>query len=302
MPATRRLTLVFLDGVGIGPSDSAVNPFFRADLPWLRRALGGPPSLDRPWIVGDQARAFPIDATLGVEGTPQSGTGQTSLLTGRNGAELFGRHFGPWIPVALRPLVAEENVLQRALSLGLETAFGNAYPRGWPGNQSTRRQAGPPLAASAAGLMTRHTESLMAGDAVASEIVNGPWRRHLGPPEVPDVTPHEAGLNLARLASRVRLTLFAHYNTDYAGHRGGMVGSVRALERVDEFLGGLLDGFEGAGTLLVVSDHGNVEDVRGGHTFNPVLGLAAGPGAEELSAGISALTDIPDAVLTWLTD
>jgi hypothetical protein len=40
--------------------------------------------------------------------------------------------------------------------------------------------------------------------------------------------------------------------------------------------------------LLVASDHGNLEDIRGGHTRNPALGLAAGPDAR----GAGALRDL----------
>lgn len=296
----RRLAVVFLDGVGIGDRDPDHNPFFRARMGWLQPAIGELPSLDRPGTSGASARAFPVDATLGVEGTPQSGTGQTSLLTGRNAARLFGRHFGPWTPVALRPLLSRENLLVRSLAGAVPTAFANAYPRGWPGTLPSRRLAAPPLAARAAGLLTRHEEHLLRGDAVASEIVHGPWRRHLGPDDLPDVTPEEAGIRLAGITMRHRLTFFAHYGTDYAGHRGGMDGAVRALERVDAFLGGLEAGLRDAATFLVISDHGNVEDVRTGHTLNPALGLAVGPGASELATAIRSLTDVAGAVLRWL--
>src|SRR6185503_11400337 len=104
---------------GIGVADPEINPFFRARLPVLRNLLGDIPTLERPAMGGPFARSIPLDANLGIEGTPQSGTGQTTLLTGVNAAERFGRHFGPWTPVALRPLVEAESVLRRALDRGL---------------------------------------------------------------------------------------------------------------------------------------------------------------------------------------
>ena len=70
---------------------------------------------------------IPLDPLLGVGGLPQSGTGHAALLTGRNAAALYGRHFGPWVPVPLRPLVMEENVLSRAQALGASCAFANAW-------------------------------------------------------------------------------------------------------------------------------------------------------------------------------
>ena len=66
----RRVLFVFLDGVGIGPDDPAHNPFLRGRLPWLAEALGDVPTLDRPETRGPSAHAFPLDATLGVDGIP----------------------------------------------------------------------------------------------------------------------------------------------------------------------------------------------------------------------------------------
>ncbi|NNM34946.1 MAG: hypothetical protein HKO53_17850 [Gemmatimonadetes bacterium] len=296
-----RLLFIFLDGVGIGEDDPGKNPFTPEAAPTLSRLLGGSlPSLRRPALRGPGAVSFPLDATLGVEGTPQSGTGQAALLTGTNAARSYGRHFGPWTPVRLRPLVAENSVLRMALDAGRRVTFANAYPRGWPGKRGGRRVAGPPLAAQGAGLMTRHEEALGAGEAVSSEIVNDGWKSHLGYDWLPDVTPEEAGGNLASVASDADLTLYAHYSTDTAGHRGGMKGAVAALTRVDRFLKGILTKLPSDMTMLLASDHGNLEDVTVGHTRNPALGLAVGPGAVDLSAAESLL-DVTPAILRHLT-
>lgn len=289
---------LFFDGMGIGTADPDRNPFFRSRLPVLREVLGGIlPTLEEPRVEGARSVALPLDATLGIEGIPQSGTGQTALLTGCNAPEIFGRHFGPWTPVNLRDLLREENVLVRAVESGTPVAFANAYPRGWPGSRDTRRLAAPPLAAQSAGLLTRHAEALGRGDAVASEIVNEGWRLHLGHDSLPRVTPRDAGGNLARIARDHRLTFYAHYATDFAGHRGGTQGAMLALERVDAFLGGI---FEEAGDELLVvaaSDHGNVEDVTAQHTRNPALGLVHGPEAHAIAAGITSITDLAGLLL-----
>jgi 2,3-bisphosphoglycerate-independent phosphoglycerate mutase len=289
MAATARVLFVFLDGVGIGVDDAEVNPFFQARIPHLTTLMGGRvPTLEAPLVRGADGSAFPLSATLNVEGTPQSGTGQAALLTGESTAEMFGRHFGPWTPVQLRPLVEESSVLKRAQAHSLDVAFANAYPKGWPGHRGGRRIAGPPLAARGAGLLTRHEEALGSGDAVSSEIVNDGWRNHLGHDGLPEISASEAGANLAGIANRHDLTLFAHYTTDTAGHRGQMVGGVQALERVDRFLTGVAEVLNDDVLLFIASDHGNLEDVTGGHTTNPVLGVARGPGAE----AAARLTDI----------
>lgn len=295
---------MFLDGVGIGPADPAVNPFFRARLPVLRDLLGGElPHLGRPRVDGPSAVALPLDATLDVPGLPQSGTGQATLLTGENAALLHGAHFGPWVPVRLRPLVEERNVMVRAAAAGHRVAFANAYPRGWPRSGRGGRRtvvAGLPLAARAAGLMDRDHSRLARGDAVSSEIVNDGWRRILGHGDVPAVTAAEAGANLARIAREHALTVYAHYATDTAGHRGESDRSVDALERVDAFLGGLLPELPGDATVWITSDHGNIEDVNAGHTRNPALCVVAGEEAAARTRGLASLADVTPRLLEGL--
>jgi 2,3-bisphosphoglycerate-independent phosphoglycerate mutase len=177
-----RALMVFLDGVGIGPGDPAVNPFAVAALPRLAALLGRPlvsEALDAAGrIEGPGAVVVAADATMGVEGIPQSGTGQTALLTGRNAARLYGRHFGPWVPTALRPMLAEESLLARARRAGLPVAFANAYPVAGAARdpRTFRRPAAPPLAAEAVGALTRGVAELASGDAVASSITNERWR------------------------------------------------------------------------------------------------------------------------------
>jgi len=300
-----RTLFVFLDGVGIGRADPSLNPFFQAELPTIQALLGSIPTLTDPRRErrGDGARetaAFPLDATLGVEGTPQSGTGQTSLLTGVNAAERFGRHFGPWTPVRLRPLLETNNVLGRARRAGFDVAFANAYPQGWPGNR--RRLAAPPLAAHAAGLLTRHAEALASGAAVSSEIVNDGWIEHLGHRDLDRPTPAKAGERLADIAAAHDLTLFAHYQTDLAGHRGGVAGAVTSLETVDAFLGGLLRRLPPDLLLIVASDHGNIEDLSAGHTRNPALGLLVGPEAVRRAKPLRSITDVTPGLLSWLDE
>jgi hypothetical protein len=287
---------VFLDGVGIGSSDPDRNPFLQAHLPGLEKLLGGRmPTLDDPSVQGPAGRAFPLDANLNVEGIPQSGTGQISLMTGDNAAVAFGRHFGPWAPVRLRPLLIERNLLRTALDSGHSAAFANAYPEGYLERAGSRFPAAPPLAADAAGLLCRHAAELALGDAVSSEIVNTGWRDKLGHSEVPRITPREAGANLARIAASVDLTFYAHYTTDSAGHKGSAGEAIMALERVDEFLSGVVDGLVEGDSLVVASDHGNLEDLTGGHTRNPVLGLLAGAATAADRLPTSILGDATEA-------
>jgi predicted AlkP superfamily pyrophosphatase or phosphodiesterase len=183
---------------------------------------------------------------------------------------------------------------------GRTAAFANAYPlSGIPADPRIfRRPAGPMLAAQSVGALTRGAVELAEGRAVASSITNERWREHLGS-DVPEVSPEEAARTLARIAADADVTLFAHYDTDYTGHRGALDGAIAALERVDAFLGALADALPSDTLLVVSSDHGNVEDVRGGHTINPVPVLAAGNGREVLM-NVRSLIDVAPAILQAL--
>lgn len=300
-----RVVLVFLDGVGIGEGDAGANPFAAARLPSLDRLLGGrmvASSLDGDGRMrGGRAGLAAVDANLGMEGLPQSGTGQTTLLTGRNAAALYGRHFGPWVPTPLRPMLEAENLLVRAQAAGRTASFANAYPlASMPADPRIfRRPAAPPLVARAAGVLTRDLPELAAGRAVASSITNEHWRARLGD-ACPDVTPEDAGRILAALAGEAHVTLFAHYDTDVLGHRGSLPDAVAALERVDAFLGALADALPPDALLVVSSDHGNLESPEEGHTRNPVPVIAYGPGRDAVLDRVRSLTDVTPAILSTL--
>jgi hypothetical protein len=95
------------------------------------------------------------------------------------------------------------------------------------------------------------------------------------------------------------VTLFAHYDTDYTGHRSDLAAAVAAVERVDAFLAALADALPDDAFLVISSDHGNLEDTRAGHTLNPVPVLAIGAGREAF-AEVRSITDVAPAILTVL--
>lgn len=299
-----RSVFIFLDGIGLGEPDPAVNPIVAARPPFLHELLGVE-ELSRRTADTSSKRAslVSVDATLGVPGLPQSGTGQYSLLTGDNGPQRFGRHYGPYVPTGLRDRLMRTSLLARAINAGVSVAFANAYPEeliGDNGQDITIRgplRAGPPLAAIGASLLQRRTPDLEAGNALASEITNDGWIQRLGRTSLPDISASDAGANLAKIASRHGLTLFAHYSTDAEGHLRELSGGIRAVHRVDEFLHGFFDSIDSATTVIIGSDHGNLEDIRTGHTRNPAMFIVAGRDHEELAAEIRALTDVTPALL-----
>jgi hypothetical protein len=212
------------------------------------------------------------------------------------------------VPTALRSELQRSNLLTRAQAAGRAVAFANAYPEELIAGANADGEfkaigplrAGPPLAAAGAGLLTRHTRAVQEGNALTSEITNEAWRERLHRTSLPTIDALTAGSILARIANENDLTLYAHYATDYAGHLQDLEQAIIALQLVDDFLGGLLEHLDPAATLLVVSDHGNLEDASTGHTRNPAFGLAAGASHASLAASMSSLLDVTPSVLRQL--
>ncbi|HEX6068185.1 MAG TPA: alkaline phosphatase family protein, partial [Longimicrobiaceae bacterium] len=116
----------------------------------------------------------------------------------------------------------------------------------------------------------------------------------------PAITAAGAGATLAAVCSQVEITLFAHYDTDLVGHRRDVEAAVPVLERVDAFLGGLIEALPPDALLVIASDHGNIEDATTGHTLNPVPLIAVGPGAPELVRDVRSIADVTPRLLRFV--
>jgi len=272
--------MIFVDGVGIGKKDGEVNPFFAARLPALRSLFQGEiPSLRHRRLSARRASLIPLDANLGVPGLPQSGTGQTALFTGENGARLAGKHFGPYPYSTLRPVIEEKSIFRRLLDTGKTPCFANAFPQRFFDyiEQHRSRMTVTTLSCSQCRMPLRSAEHLARGDGVSADITNAGWHQ-LGYPDMPVIEPAEAGRRLARMLHRHDFVLFEYWKTDYAGHSGSMTEAIEVLERLDALLVGVLEVLDTREMLLLLtSDHGNMEDMSvKTHTRNPVPAILYG--------------------------
>lgn len=293
------MLVLFIDGVGLGGDDPSVNPFVRGATPALRRVLGGPLTM-RGTVRTPGALLVPTDATLGVPGLPQSATGQTALLTGLNAPAIAGRHVTAYPTAPLRAVLAEGSLFAALRRGGRRVVLANAYsPEYFAAVAEGRlKVAAVTYAARAAGVALRTLDDLRAGQAVFHDLTNGRLRQwgH----ELPVLTPREAGLRLAGIALAADLTFFEFFLTDLAAHRRIPLTADAVVAMVDDLLAGVLCAPDGALTVLVVSDHGNLEDgSTTAHTTNPVPTLAVGPGLDTF-LGVRSLTDVAPAVLALL--
>lgn len=291
-----RLLFVFLDGVGLGTADPERNPFSAARTPFIADLLGGQLT-GRLEPVRESGLTFShIDARLDTPGLPQSATGQTTLLTGRNAAATMGRHYGPWPGPTLRQELAAGNLFSEAAAGGLAAALANAYPPGYfqALERGKVRQNAPGLAATSAGIRQRDLDAWLTGQAISVDL-QGDWLAGLaGSSRSPG--PTGAGTDLAAIAADHDFTFLDIWLTDQAGHGGTMTEAVSLVDRLDVFLEALMNSLDSSITLVITSDHGNMEDKSvKTHTLAAVPLLAAGPGAEEFNQA-TAIPDVAPAI------
>jgi hypothetical protein len=301
-----KVLLLFLDGVGIGSDDPAVNPFFAANLQVLRSLFKGKlPHKKLKSISTSHAELVPVNATLGVPGLPQSGTGQTTIFTGVNGAKFIGRHFGPFPPTALRPVIGQQNIFRRLRETGRRVVFANAFPRQFfeYTESGTRRLTVTTLSCLMSNIPLLRIDELRKNKAVSADLTRSRWPE-MGYPELEVVTPETAGGHLWEIMREHDFTLFEYWLTDHAGHSCDMKKSVEVLEAFDSFLAGILERFNDASSLIVlISDHGNIEDLSTkSHTRNPVPLIVLGKKRRAFAKGVKNLTQITPRILRFMQE
>ncbi len=312
----RRVIFVFVDGLGLGDPDSPADPLRHPELDLLANFLprgwrappqgGRPPELPevlRPAALRHDGAVVATDASLGVPGLPQSATGQTTLFTGENGAAALNRHLNGFPTITLQRILMRASILKRLTEASLPTAFLNAFrPLFFELGEAVWKKGMSATTWSnrAAGLPFRTVDDLVAGRAVYQDITHESVRSR--GVDLALRTPEEAGRVLARASDGYAFTLFEFFQTDKAGHAMDEGKAERELLKLERFLAEALARIDLAETTLVVaSDHGNVEDLSiKTHTHNPVPTLVFGEGARTLAPRLRRLEDFTPALLEFL--
>lgn len=302
-----RILFLFLDGVGLGPDDPTTNPLADAAMPNLVGLLAGRRlTADAAPLETARASLRSLDACLGVDGLPQSATGQAALLTGRNVPAEIGYHYGPKPNPPVAEYLRDGNLFRAVRQAGRRAALLTAYPQGYFDAIASghRLYSAVPLAATSAGLALKTAADLRAGQALSADFTGQGWRQRLHLPDTPVLTPAQAGRQLARLAGQHDFSFFEHWPSDYVGHRQDWGAARELLATFDAVLEGLLAAWDDdEGLILITSDHGNLEDLSTrGHTANPVPALLIGAPAvrDPFCAALRTLADIAPAILAAL--
>lgn len=298
-----RVLFMFLDGVGLGSDNPIVNPFAEAEMPNLTKLLGGRKMVaySAPY-EGPRVSLRAIDANLGVDGLPQSATGQAVLLTGINIPQKLGYHYGPKPNPETAAFLDGGGIFGELTRAGKRAALLNAYPGGYfrAIDSGRRIYSSIPMAVTKAGLPLMTMTDLTEGRAIAADFTAEGLRERLGQVDVPVLTLPQAGARLAELSKNYDFSFFEYWLSDYAGHGQDMDSALHLLEQADVALGSLLDAWDDSeGLILLTADHGNLEDLSTRkHTDNPVpLLLVGNEKTRRLFDGVTDLTGVAPAIL-----
>ncbi len=292
-----KVLLLFIDGLGIG-TRGVHNPLDQmgAHVAPLNVFQEQQPELSHGGIM------VRTDASLGVEGRPQSASGQTTILTGINAPLLLGYHKQGFPNSVLREIIQKHSIFRQLKLAGIDpNVFANAYSERFFETRP-RWVSATTVAVEAAQMSFCNMTDLRAGQALYHDFTNN----LLIEPGVQDVTrrtPDEAAKILADIVDRHRFTLYEYFITDKVGHQQDFEKARAVLIDLARFVRALLDCLNlKETTFLVTSDHGNIENLHTrNHTLNLVPTLAWGRDSSIVARRVKSLTDITPVVIEILT-
>ena len=290
---------IFIDGVGIG-NKSNENPFIIDSYRSFEILSGGNFTKNGKEIISSNQIYKPIDANLEVEGLPQSGTGQTTLFSGVNASKVIGKHFGPYPHSGIKHLLEETSIFSSLKEMGKKPYFLNAYPPIFFEHAMRRnRWSCTTLMTKNANITLNSTEEVRQQKALTAEIVQNAWRERLDI-DIPKITATEAANILLNVVPNYDLVLYEYYLTDKAGHNKSIEDAQRVLQPLDEFLYHIIENKRSTDTLVITSDHGNLEDISvKTHTRNEVPLFVIGERIKQFER-VESLVGVKNAILRSL--
>ena len=296
MRSDSSVLLFFIDGLGIG-TRGPFNPF--DNLPNaapLAVFQNEPPETFLDGIV------VPTDPRLGIEGRPQSASGQTTILTGINAPAAIGYHKQGFPNKPLLEIIGKHSIFRQLSEAGIEpVTFANAYTSRFF-DERPRWISATTAAVEAAGLRFRTVDDVRNGDAVFMDYTNRLLIER--GEEVAIRTEREAATVLSRIVTQNRFTLYEYFITDKVGHAQDMGLAKLVLTSLALFIRELLLKLDlKRTTVILTSDHGNIEDLSlRNHTLHAVPTIVWGAQREQIATTIYDLADITPAIVALLSN
>jgi|ERR1700754_4579859 len=297
MTTEASVLLFFIDGLGIGERGPD-NPFSYlgdAAIPIAVFQNESLPSFLNGIVV-------PTDACLGVEGRPQSASGQTTILTGVNAPKAVGYHKQGFPNKALLEIIQKHSVFRQLKDAGVEpVTFANAYTSRFFAERP-RWISATTAAVEAGEIPFRTVEDLKKRNAVFMDFTNQVLIERGEDVEVRNEA--ESAEILAQIVKDNRFTLYEYFITDKVGHAQDMELAKLVLTRLAKFIRELLQRLDlEQTTVILTSDHGNIEDLSvRNHTLHQVPTIVWGAQRNFVAARIKNLADITPAIVALLKD
>jgi 2,3-bisphosphoglycerate-independent phosphoglycerate mutase len=287
--------LFFIDGLGIGRRGPQ-NPLDNLNAIPLAVFQNEEPERFLSGIV------VPTDACLGVEGRPQSASGQTTILTGVNAPAAVGYHKQGFPNKALLEIIENNSIFKQLSDAGVKPiTFANAYTSRFL-VERPRWVSATTAAVEAAKMKFRTVSDLQNGRAVFMDYTNRILIER--GEQVSERSESEAATVLARIVAENRFSLYEYFITDKAGHAQDMDLARTILTSLSLFIRELLLRIDlERTTVILTSDHGNIEDLSSrNHTLHTVPTIVWGVQREQVAARIQTLADITPAIVALLTN
>lgn len=294
-----RVFLFFVDGLGIGDSDPEKNPCADPEIKLFNQFKSD--TFPKPVAFGGYACS--PDATLGVKGLPQSATGQTTLLTGKNASELLGYHLPAFPNEKLRQVIYKESILKKVTDAGKKAAFINAYTPIYfeLGPEKLRNRLSVTSHATlASNFKFFSIDDMRQERSIYQEFTNKSLIEKGF--NLPVFTPEKAGTILAYATEKYDFSLYEYFQSDKAGHSRNFDRAKAELIKLERVLTTVLNTLDLSRiTVIFTSDHGNLEDLSvGSHTRNPAMTFVWGIQAKAVAGRLQSIQDVEKEVLQLL--
>lgn len=292
----KSVLLFFIDGLGLGDENDA-NPFSRIENCEPLNNFA-----DEKKEIFKNGILVPTDPRLGIEGRPQSASGQTTILTGKNAPQILGFHKQGFPNAILREVIAENSLFLQLKNHGIErTVFANAYtPQFF--QETPRWKSATTVAVESAGMQFRRLSDLQGKKALFHDFSNESLIERGF--DIPQFSIVEAAEILVNLTSDNEFVLYEHFITDKIGHDQDFEKAKTHLPKLAELIRETLERIDlETTTFILTSDHGNIEDLSvRNHTLNDVPTIVWGRRKEEIAGQIKDLSHITPAILKLLTE
>ncbi len=310
-----KLILIFIDGIGIGDKNSD-NPLYLTKSIYLSHFKT---EFKKRKKIIENGIIYSLDASLGIDGIPQSATGQTSAFTGRNAAKILGHHLFGFPSKTLRSLLIKNNLLLKFKQRGLKVKFINAYT-----NFSDELSQGLLQINQDGTISTKNNklniEKYLHKISVTTIIALSIKQRFYGLLDLKDkktvyhdftnryliernidikeFSPETAAKIILNNSKKYDVILYEYFLTDKIGHKQSLSQAIKIVEEFNLLLDNIVKSLDLNETnVIIFSDHGNFEDLSTKkHTNNDIPFIHIGKNIDTKNE-ISSIEEIYNYIL-----